>query len=161
MALKTFHIVQGPSRTPLLSFPRYLTTIFSKNIFAENGNLEKRTYENLKIPQPRFTNKCPVGWCWMCIIPCPTPLLDQCRGGQLAAKTRHLLVDLEKTRFSWKTWFFDPILQLGGFWQDRSVRKYGAQLYGPWSGSKELDFKKLGVLVNLMGVLGYSMSVPT
>jgi hypothetical protein len=39
---------------------------------------------------------------------------------------------LGKTGFSWKTWFFDPILQLRGFWQDRSVRKNGAQLYGPW-----------------------------
>ena len=36
-----------------------------------------------------------------------------------------------KTGFSWKTGFVDPILQLRGFWPDRSVWENGAQLYGP------------------------------
>jgi hypothetical protein len=36
-----------------------------------------------------------------------------------------------KTRFSWKTGFVNPMWQLRGFWQDRSERKNGAQLYGP------------------------------
>ena len=47
------------------------------------------------------------------------------------ALARHLLVNLEKTGFSWNTWFVDPIWQLRGFWRDRNERKNGAQLYGP------------------------------
>ena len=35
MTLKTINFVQGLSRTPLLSIPRYLTNIFSKNIVLE------------------------------------------------------------------------------------------------------------------------------
>ena len=43
MALKTFHFVQGLSRTPLLFIPRYLT-----NIFFEN-HLHKETSRKSKI----------------------------------------------------------------------------------------------------------------
>ena len=35
MALKTLHFVQGLSRIPLLFIPRYLTNIFSENIWHE------------------------------------------------------------------------------------------------------------------------------
>ena len=44
---------------------------------------------------------------------------------------RHLLVNLGKTGFSWLSWFFGRIWLLRGFWQDRSVRENGAQLYWP------------------------------
>ena len=40
MALKTFHIVQGLSRTPLLFIPRYLTNMFPKN---KNSRIESMT----------------------------------------------------------------------------------------------------------------------
>ncbi len=56
MALKTLHFVQGLSRTPLSFLPRYLTTRFSKNSLQ---NKHISIIENLKIPKPRFTNKCP------------------------------------------------------------------------------------------------------
>jgi hypothetical protein len=46
MALKTFHIVQGLSRTPLLFIPRYLTNIFFE-IILQTEQLSK--IENLKI----------------------------------------------------------------------------------------------------------------
>ena len=36
IAIKTFHIVQGLSRTPLLFIPRYLTNIFPKKPKCEN-----------------------------------------------------------------------------------------------------------------------------
>ena len=47
MALKTFHIFQGLSRTPLLFIPRYLTSIIFGNIFQKR-NLENRKSENPK-----------------------------------------------------------------------------------------------------------------
>ena len=56
MALKTFHFVQGLSRTPLLTFPRYLTTRFSNNML-QTKLISK--FNNLEIQKPRFTNKCP------------------------------------------------------------------------------------------------------
>ena len=59
MALKTLHIVQGLSRTPLLFIPRYYTNIFFKNILQKE-KLENRKSENLKIQKPRFTNRNPV-----------------------------------------------------------------------------------------------------
>jgi hypothetical protein len=40
MAFKTIHIAQGLSRTPLLFFPRSLTTRFSKNI-PQRSNISK------------------------------------------------------------------------------------------------------------------------
>ena len=43
MALETLHFVQGPSRTPLLFIPRYLTNIFPTN------NLQKETSRELTI----------------------------------------------------------------------------------------------------------------
>ena len=58
MALKTLHFVQGLSRTPLLCFPRYLTTRFPK-MNLRKQNVENRKSGNLKIQKPRFTNKCP------------------------------------------------------------------------------------------------------
>ena len=48
MALKTFHFVQGLSRTPLLFIPRYLTNIFSENSLQKE-NLENQKSENPKI----------------------------------------------------------------------------------------------------------------
>ena len=59
MSLNTLRFVQGLSRTPLFFFPRYLTTRFCKMILQKQKNLENRTSENLEIPKPRFTNKCP------------------------------------------------------------------------------------------------------
>ena len=59
MALKTFHIVPGLSRTPLLFILRYLTNIFFKHILQKIKNLENRKSENLKIPKPRFTSRSP------------------------------------------------------------------------------------------------------
>ena len=59
MALKTLHFVQGLSRTPLLSIPRYLTNIILENISPQKY-IENRKSENLKFQKPRFTNKCPV-----------------------------------------------------------------------------------------------------
>jgi len=56
MAFKTFHIIQGLSRTPLLFIPRYLTTRFFKMILQKKQNLETHESENMKIPKPRFTN---------------------------------------------------------------------------------------------------------
>ena len=57
MTLKTLHIVQGLSRTPLLFIPRYLINIFFKNILQKNKNPENRKSE---IQKPRFTNRSPV-----------------------------------------------------------------------------------------------------
>ena len=48
MALKTFHFVQGPSRTPLLFIPRYLTNIFFEHILQIEEISKNRKYENLK-----------------------------------------------------------------------------------------------------------------
>ena len=48
MALKTFHIVPGLSRTPLLFILRYLTNIFFKNMLQKKNNLENRKSGNLK-----------------------------------------------------------------------------------------------------------------
>ena len=59
MALKTLHFVQGLSRTPLLFIPRYLTNIFSKQIFPKKKNRDNRKSGNLKFQKPRFINKCP------------------------------------------------------------------------------------------------------
>ena len=50
MALKTFHIVQGPSRTPLLFFPRYLTTRFPKHIW-QHKKYRKSTIWKSENPQ--------------------------------------------------------------------------------------------------------------
>ena len=58
MALKTLHIVQGLSRTPLLFIPRYLTNILFEHILQKE-NLENRQYGNLEIQKPRFTNRSP------------------------------------------------------------------------------------------------------
>ena len=46
MSLKTFHIVQGLSRTPLLFIPRYPTNIFFENSLQKE---EISRIENLKI----------------------------------------------------------------------------------------------------------------
>ena len=54
--LQTLHIVQGLSRTPLLFIPRCLTNTFP-NIFCKL-NFENQTSDNLRTPEPRFTNKC-------------------------------------------------------------------------------------------------------
>ena len=48
MALKTLHFVQGPSRTPVLFIPRYLTNIFSGNILQIEESSNNRKYGNLK-----------------------------------------------------------------------------------------------------------------
>ena len=106
MALKTIRFGQGLPRTPLLFFfdnskPDFQIYFTTKQNIV-NNNLKQKT-GNLEI---------------------------HCTRGDLSW-TRHLLVNLEKTGFSWKTGFFGPIWQLRGFWQDRSVRKNGAQLYGP------------------------------
>ena len=52
MDLKTFHFVQGRSRTPLLFIPRYLTNIFSENMLQKEqisriGNLKTWKSKNL------------------------------------------------------------------------------------------------------------------
>jgi hypothetical protein len=47
MAIKTFHIVQGLSMTPLLFIPRYLTNIYVKHIFGKNKKQSR--IDNLKI----------------------------------------------------------------------------------------------------------------
>ena len=59
MALKTFRFVQGLSRTPLSFFHRYLTTRLFQTFIANKRHIENQTYETLKIPKPRLTNKCP------------------------------------------------------------------------------------------------------
>ena len=55
MALKTFHFVQGLSRTPLLFIPRYITNIFSENMSKKEISKIWKS-EN---PKPRFTNRSP------------------------------------------------------------------------------------------------------
>ena len=47
-------------------------------------------------------------------------------------KTRHLLVNLEKSWVFSIFMFFRPHIAIEGFWQDRSVPKNGAQLVGAW-----------------------------
>ena len=42
MALKTFHIVQGLSTTPLLFIPRYLTNIFFEHILQKGKSRESK-----------------------------------------------------------------------------------------------------------------------
>ncbi len=59
MALKTLRFVQGLSRTPLLFIPRYLTTIFFKNISQNQNTLDHKKSENLELPKRTFTNRCP------------------------------------------------------------------------------------------------------
>ena len=58
MVLKTLHFVQGLSLTPLL-FSSMSHHQISQTYFATTNNLEDWKSENLKIPKPRFTNKCP------------------------------------------------------------------------------------------------------
>ena len=55
MVFKTFHTVQGLSRTPLLFIPRYLTNVCFENILRK---YKISRIGNLKIPKPRFTNRC-------------------------------------------------------------------------------------------------------
>jgi len=47
MAHKTLHFVQGLSRTPLLSIPRYLTNIFPKKYVAKIQKISR--IDNLEI----------------------------------------------------------------------------------------------------------------
>ena len=49
MALKTFHIVQGLSRTPLLFIPRYLTNMFFQKHVAEG----RKTLDDGKSQNPK------------------------------------------------------------------------------------------------------------
>ena len=56
MALKTFQIVQGLSRTPLLFIPRYLTDIFFKNMLQQ-WKIDNEKLDNLNIQKTRFTNR--------------------------------------------------------------------------------------------------------
>ena len=56
MALKTFRCVQGLSRTPLLCFARYLTTIFSK----KNPQSKSTRARNSSLYQVKETNWAPV-----------------------------------------------------------------------------------------------------
>ena len=61
MALKTFHIVQGLSRKPLLFIPRYLTNIVFKYILQKQKKKKKKKKNgNLEIQKSRFTNRSPV-----------------------------------------------------------------------------------------------------
>ena len=66
MAIKTLHIVQGLSRTPLCVLYRLsilYSSISHQHIFQKcvpnKAKLEHQTSENLKIPKSRFANKCP------------------------------------------------------------------------------------------------------
>ena len=52
MALKTFHFVQGLSRTPLLFVPRNLATRFPKNSLQQTNKFGNHISENLKFKNP-------------------------------------------------------------------------------------------------------------
>ena len=56
MVFKTFHIVQGLSRTPLVFIPRYPTNIFPESI-SQKSKISR--IGNLEIQKPRFTNRSP------------------------------------------------------------------------------------------------------
>ena len=103
MTFKTFHIVQGLSRTPLLFIPRYLTSRFFKIILQKNKNLENHKSENMKIPKPRFTNMSPERLLkpWFRQIS-PT----RYRMRRIVQLSRLLLVNLEKSGFRQKLFFW-------------------------------------------------------
>ena len=58
MALKTFHFVQGLSRTPLLFISRYLTNIISEHILQKE-KLEHRKSAIRNSQNPGFTYDLP------------------------------------------------------------------------------------------------------
>jgi len=112
----------------------------TKAKYAHRPQLEKITLERLHVwamcshavrgfcVRPTCTpeHKSKIKWAT------PPPKITSHAGiAKSLTNTRHLLVNLEKTGFAWKTLFFDIIWQLRGFWEDRGVRENGAQLYGP------------------------------
>ena len=61
MAFKTFHFVQGVSRTPLLFIPRYLTNLFFENVLQKQESRESKIWKSKNPGSLTGAQHCPLG----------------------------------------------------------------------------------------------------